>query len=68
MEDGGYLSEEDAADLYVFETDEDRMSRLTAAIESNGLSGAYAALLEAGVSPTAATVILSKVDISYADE
>lgn len=68
MEDGGYLSEEDAADLYVFETDEDRMSRLTAAIESNGLSGAYAALLEAGVSPTAAAVILSKVDISYADE
>lgn len=67
LEDNGQLNADDAADVSKYESDQQFMSNLTDDIEENGLTGATQNLMQNGMSATAAAILISKADPSYAD-
>jgi hypothetical protein len=66
--DLGYLSEEDAADLELYENSSEIRSQVTDFIERRGLGGAFEEMLDMGGTPTANIIILSKALPYYLDD
>lgn len=66
--DLGYLSEEDAADLELYENSSETRSQVTDFIERRGLGGAFEEMLDMGGTPTANIIILSKALPYYLDD
>lgn len=66
--DLGYLSEEDAADLELYENSSEMRSQVTDFIERRGLGGAFEEMLDMGGTPTANIIILSKALPYYLDD
>ena len=66
--DLGYLSEEDAADLELYENSSEMHSQVTDFIERRGLGGAFEEMLDMGGTPTANIIILSKALPYYLDD
>ena len=65
LDDNGVLTDEQSSELRAAYQSQDFMSSLTDDIETNGMGGAYNHLIQNGMDPLVATIIITKSDTHY---
>lgn len=65
LDDNGILTDEQSSELRAAYQSQDFMSSLTDDIETNGMGGAYNHLIQNGMDPLVATIIITKSDTHY---
>lgn len=65
LDDNGVLTDEQSSELRASYQSQDFMSSLTDDIETNGMGGAYNHLIQNGMDPLVATIIITKSDTHY---